>query len=53
MTRILEQLVRVLWEIKKDLHVIASNMEANDKSGDTKQMTLEEYEKKTSKRYGH
>ncbi|VDG18581.1 hypothetical protein [Lactiplantibacillus mudanjiangensis] len=28
MTKTLKQLVRVLWAIEKDLHVIASNMEA-------------------------
>lgn len=53
MTKTLEQLVRILREIKKDLHVIASNMEANDQSGDNEQMTLEEYEKNTKRRCGH
>ena len=28
MTKTLKQLVRVLWAIEKDLHVIASNTEA-------------------------
>ncbi|MGY5274894.1 hypothetical protein ACW9VW_08500 [Lactiplantibacillus plantarum] len=31
MTKTLKQLVRVLWEIEKDLHVIASDMKVNNK----------------------
>ncbi|MBP5841090.1 hypothetical protein [Lactiplantibacillus plantarum] len=36
MTKTLKQLVRVLWAIEKDLHVIASNTEAKKIKADIK-----------------
>ncbi len=35
MVKTLKQLVHVLWVIEKDLHVIASNMEAKSKHENT------------------